>query len=163
MTRLLRLGALTLAVLPLLAFSCAEVSVESPTYEIGEIGLLRIRNPSNFPMAVGGCTLFQERLPGRWVTDRISSPACLFAPASDGEHILAEYELIPPKQSLKIEFPTDWLESEPGVMRIIQRVSVGCDFPKDLGDPITCRRVDEIETDPVVVMKPGTSDTVSRF
>ena len=69
--------ALTLLVL----LSCVVGKVERPTYELGETGMLIVRNPSRFPMAIGGCnpTFYQERMPGRWVPDPLLRPACVFA------------------------------------------------------------------------------------
>ena len=147
-----------------LAFSCVEAKVERPSYEVGEQGVLIIRNPSRFPMAVGGCnpSSYQERLPGRWVPDSLLRPACAFVTEPNGRHSLSQYELIQPRGSIRIAFPTDWLRATPGIMRVLQRVSVGCEFPLNAGDPIICHGVEQITTDPVVIFEPGTTEVVGR-
>ncbi len=164
MKPIFRLAALSLIVLALTAFSCVDFEVEHPTYEIGETGVLIIRNPSRLPMAIGGCnpTSYQERLPGRWVPDPFLRLACAFFTDLDGNHTLYGYDLIPPKSSTEIEFPTDWLQSKPGMMRVLQRVSTACDYPSEPGEPIKCRRFETITTDPVVIFESGTTDTVER-
>jgi hypothetical protein len=148
----------------LFAFSCVDAEVERPTYEVGEAGVLVIRNPSRLPMAIGRCdpASYQERLPGRWVPDPFPRPPCVSGTGSDANHTLLLYELIPPKGSTRIEFPTNWLRSKPGVMRVLQQVSVACEFPRKPDAPLMCNGVERITTDPVVVFEPGTTDTVER-
>ena len=164
MTAPIRLASLIVIAAPILAFSCVEAVVEQPTYEVGEPGVLIIRNPSRLPMAIGGCNpaSYQERLPGRWIPDGFIRPACVFSTDLDGNHELVNYELIPPRGSIKIDFPTDWLRSRPGVMRVLQRVSVACEFPRDSDESVICHGVEEITTDPVVIFEPGSTDTVGR-
>ena len=164
MTPFLRFVTLSLAASVVLAFSCVEAEVERPTYEVGEAGVLIIHNPSKLPMAIGGCNpvFYQERLPGRWVPDSFIRPACVFFTDLNGKHTLANFKLIPPKASTRILFPTNWLQSEPGIMRILQRVSVACEKPGDPDSPLTCNGVEVITTDPVVILEPGTTETLGR-
>lgn len=164
MTPFFRCVTLSLIASLLLAFSCVEAEVERPTYEVGEPGVLVIRNPGRLPMAIGGCnpTFYQERLPGRWVFDPFLRLSCAFFTDLEGKHTLSGYELILPKSSIRLEFPTDWLQSQPGIMRILQRVSVACEFPRHPDEPITCSGVEIITTDPVVIFEPGTSETIGQ-
>jgi hypothetical protein len=151
----------------LMANRCAQFEVADPSYEIGEAGVLIIRNPSPLPMAIGGCNpvFYEERLPGRWVGDGFLRLACAFFTSLDGEHELQAPRIIPPHGEIEVGFPTDWLSSSPGIMRVRQRVSLGC-TPTNSNprwpDEVTCRRVEVIVTDPIVVFEPGTTETVGR-
>jgi hypothetical protein len=162
MAQLIRSVALGFTAFVLLAFSCVDAETERPTYEVGEPGVLVIRNPSRLPMAIGLCDFasYQERLPGRWVPIPFPRPPCVSGTGSEGKHTLFLYELIPPKGSTRIEFPTALLQSTPGVMRVLQGVSVACEFPHEPGEPLMCNGVERITTDPVVVFEPGTTDIV---
>ncbi len=156
-----RRGVLLLSV-ALLALGCAKVKVERPTYELGETGILTVANPSILPMALGGCrpSFYQERLPGRWVPTG-ELPCSLYS-VPNSEHVLNEYVVIPPGGSVEVEFPTDWVQSTPAIIRIVQHVSTACEPPKTPGEPLTCHRAEELTTDPVVILEPGTTDTIGR-
>ena len=155
-----RLGFSFLAVILL---SCVEARVEQPTYEFGETGTLIVHNPSRFPMAIGGCnpSYYQERLPGRWVSDPLIRPACVFHSEPGGRHTLTNYQLIRPKQSLDVAFSTAWVAATPAIIRVLQRVSTGCEAVATPGEPLTCHAVEVITTDPVIVFEQGTSDVVA--
>ena len=148
----------------LLLLSCVEAEVAEPTYEVGQPGTLIIRNGGALHMAVGGCNpvFYQERLPGRWVLDGFIRPACAFFTSIDGTHTLYRYTLIPPHGSIEVQFPTDWLASTPGIMRVSHRVSTLCEPPAEEGAPLTCRGVEGVTTDPIVIFEPGTTETIDR-
>ena len=142
----------------------AESEVERPIYEMGETGVLVVRNRSRLPMAIGGCnpTSYQERLPGRWVPDPFIRPACVFTASPDGRHTLEHYQLIRPGGSVIIPIPTDWVGETPAIIRVIQRVSVACERRKRSTRPLNCRGFETITTDPVVVVEPGTTEVIGR-
>lgn len=156
---------LFVVLLPMLMGSnCARSEVAAPSYEVGEPGVLIIRNPSPLSMAIGGCNpvFYEERLPGRWVLDGFIRPTCAFGTDEDGRHDIQRPLIIPPHGEVEVTFPTDWLISSPGIMRVYQRVSVGCRPTPGLHDPVTCRGIQTIVTDPIVIFEAGTTDVRER-
>lgn len=148
----------------LLATTCAEVKVDRPSFEVGESGSMTIENPTPYLMAIGGCNpvFYQQRLPGRWVPDPFIRPACVFSTDPDGGHTLRSPLLIPPHGKVTLGFPTDWLSSTPGIMRVLQRVSVGCRPLDPSTNTVRCRAAEQLVTPPIVIFEPGTTDTVAR-
>ena len=154
-----------LVVLPLLMGShCAESEVAAPSYEVGEPGVLIVRNPSPQTMAIGGCNpvFYEERLPGRWVPDGFIRPACAFGTREDGQHEIWYPLLIPPHGEVEVQFPTGWLLSTPGIMRVLHRVSVNRAQHADRTDVVTCGGVDSIVTDPIVIFEAATTTNRDR-
>lgn len=154
--------ALVLLLASALALACTESEFEKPSYEVGEVGNLLVTNPSPLSMAIGGCNpqFIEIREPGRWVSPpTLIHSACAFATSLDGSHTLSRYELIPPGETLAVKFGTRFVEETPSILRLRQRVSIGCDSPAAPGDPILCRAVEHIVTGPIVVFEPGTTDT----
>lgn len=153
--------------LSLLTLSCAVAKVDKGIYEIGEVGKLRVFNPTQQYMAVGrpGCTnfvlRFQIRRPGRWTPDPLMRLACVDV-GIQGLHTLDDYRLIRPGASIEIEFPTHWVEEDPTILRVLQHVSVGCERPRRSGAPIRCSEFTTVTTDPFIVVAPGTTESQAR-
>lgn len=142
--------------------TCSRSEFASPTYELGEPGVLIIRNPSTHGMAIGGCnpSFYQERLPGRWVPDPLARPACVFFIREGEPHILPATGFIPPGGSIEVSFPTGWLSQVPGIMRVLHRVSLGCRAAPQFPANVACSAVEQLVTEPLVVFEPGTTDGV---
>lgn len=150
-----------LLVLPL-ALGCARLEAEEPTYELGEMGVLVVVNPSPLPMALGHCrpSFYQERLPGRWVPT--GPQPCGLYTSPNREHVLDQYVIIPAGGSVEVRFPTDWVQSTPAIIRIVQRVSTACEPPRTPGEPLKCHRAEQLTSDPIVIFEAGTTDTIGR-
>ena len=146
-----------------LLVSCVESEVEEPSYEVGEVGTILITNPTPAPMAIGGCNpqFVEIREPGRWrLPANILYLACAFGTSLDGRHTLTHYQLISPGETVPVTFGTRFVEETPAIIRVRQRISVGCDQPDIDGAPITCRGVTHILTDPLPIFAPGTTEEV---
>jgi hypothetical protein len=142
-----------------------EAEPEQHIYDLGETGFLVIRNVSDENVAVGGCnpSFYEERFSGRWVPDPLFRPACAFYTNLDGSHELGgRYELIPPRASIRVPFPTWWVSETPGVIRVRHRLSVGCEVPTESGAPLYCSGVTGLVSDPILIVEPGTGETVGR-
>jgi hypothetical protein len=88
-------------------------------------------------------------------------PGCVFGTKPDGSHTLDSfYQVLLPKQTIEIPFRTRFIEAEPALIRVTQRISVGCETPRESGGSIACSGVDYFVTDPIPVFEPGTTESV---
>lgn len=155
-------GAVAVCLLALL--SCVEAEPERHIYDRGATGFLVIRNLSRELMAVGGCNpaFYEERVPGHWLSDPLIRPACVFYTDIDGSHELDRYDLILPGSSLRVPFPTGWISGAESVIRVRQRVSLGCRAPIVRGEPLHCSGVAQLVSEPILIVEPGTAEAVER-
>jgi hypothetical protein len=144
-------------------FACVDAEPERHIYDRGETGFLVIRNLGHELVAVGGCnpSFYEERVSGSWLPDPLIRPACGFFTNPDGTHELERYEIIRPGSSLRVPFPTDWISEPESVIRVHQRVSVDCEPPKR-GQPLRCSGVANLVSDPILIVEPGTAESVRR-
>ena len=145
------------AVASLLLLSCVEGETDKVSYEIGETGILRLTNTSHVRMAIGGCNpqFIEQREPGRWVPAPLTIAACAFGTRPDGSHSLdGRYQLLLPQQTIEIPFPTRFIEAEPALIRVTQRISVGCEPLRNSDGPLACRGVHYFVTDPIPIFGP---------
>jgi hypothetical protein len=135
---------------------------EQRIYDRGEIGVLVIHNFGREPVAVGGCnpSHYEERIASHWMPDPLLRLACAFGTSADGSHELDRYEIIRPRSSLRVSFPTHWINGAEGVIRVKHRVSVGCGRPRR-GRPLRCSGVAQLVSDPILIVEPGTADAVA--
>ena len=144
-------------------FARVEAEPERRIYDRGEIGILVIRNFTRKPIAFGGCnpTIYQERVLGHWISDPLLRPACVSGTRPDGSHELERYEIIRPRSSIRVPFPTDWISEAEAVIRVRLRVSIGCHPPKK-DEPLHCSGVSLHVSDPILIVEPGTAEAFER-
>lgn len=154
-------GLCSIAIALLALVGCdLEAEPEATVVDKGSVVRVAIENTTGANIGISeGCwghSTYQERLPGRWVP----APFFYCQAIESPPFRTSDYQIARPGEALSVDIPTSWVGELPAVVRGNYVVRTGCTAPEN--GLFDCEDSTVLTTDPVLLVEPGTADTVGN-